>query len=92
MSDTETETDSQEVDIENELENLEDRLDRIENNSSMNRISVQSHNIRVELNSEDCSLEKMVKMASSEMREREKMAMVGEYQVIEEEEMFEFIL
>ena len=74
--------------LEQQIKKLEDRVDTVEQNNSMNRISIQSHNIRVELSSEECDLDRMTEIASEEMSEREKQAIVGEYQVMEEENLF----
>jgi hypothetical protein len=93
MSDPDPETDETDQEVEEKIEELENQIEKIEERQQgRNQITVQSHSIQVHLSSEDCSMRDLARIASSEMEEREKMAMVGEYQVIEEEDMFEFIL
>lgn len=62
-------------------EELEDRV------SKTNSVNVSSHDITVRLNSETTDMEELVRMANETMEKREKAALRGEYEVLEEEDL-----
>ena len=63
-----------------------------ERTTQSNTVAVSSHDINVRLNSETESMERLVELANETMREREKQAIVGEYAVLEEQNMMGMIL
>ena len=75
--------------LETEVEMLEDRIDNLEQRNSTNRITLQSYDLRVEMSSEKCDMETITELASEELRKSEKRALYGEYQEMEEQEVFE---
>lgn len=78
--------------LEEKLEQLEQKIDNLENqthNHGSNHIEIRSYDLSVSANSSDCSMEKLAQICSAEMSKREKRALYGEYQELEEQEVFE---
>ena len=78
-------------DVEHTIEKaVSDELD--ERTSKLNSIAVTSHNLTVRLNSEESDMEELVEYANETIREREKHALIGEYEVLEEQDMMSMFL
>lgn len=87
MSESETE------DLNEKVEELEDKLERIdERTAGTNRIEMRAYDLSISLRSEETNMEKLACIASSEMDTLMTKALVGEYQEIEEEDLFSIIL
>lgn len=78
-----------------EIEELRDKVDRLENKvervNGKNQLELKAYDISVKAQSEEASLCELARVCSSEMDELTKRALVGEYQEIEQEEMFSVI-
>lgn len=72
-------------------EKVQNAVDKKEVSGS-NKITVTSHSITVNLSSEESSMEELVEFADEMMTKREKQSIVGEYAVLEEEDMMGMFL
>ena len=66
-------------------ETVKEEVKKLRGNKN-NSITVHSHDISVNINSSEADLDQMVEFANEMMAEREKQALIGEYQVLEESE------
>jgi hypothetical protein len=88
MSESETEEDLNE-----KVEELENRVERLdERTAGTNRIEMRAYDLSVSMRSEESGMEKLAQIASCEMDSLMTKALVGEYQEIEEEDLFSIIL
>ena len=68
---------------------VEEKLKERESESDKNNsIKVSSHSISVHINSQTTEIDELTDIANEIMREREKQALRGEYEVLEEEDLF----
>lgn len=84
-------SDSENTDEElaHDVETLKEKVERLEENQKgKNRMTLTSHDISVRAVSEDTNLETMSEILSDEMEEMSKRALMGEYQTLEEENLF----
>lgn len=80
-------------DSENKIEELERELDRLESkvdsqNRGKNRIEVRAYDLAVSASSEEASMKDLQEVASDEMETLQRRALVGEYQELEEQNLF----
>ena len=73
-----------------EIERLEGEIERIEerHNKGKTTLKIRSHDLHVQASSEDATLREMSEILGDEMEELSKRALVGEYQKLEEEDLF----
>ena len=73
-----------------EIERLEGEIERIEDRTNRGKTTLQirSHDLHVQASSEDATLEEMSEILGDEMETLSKRALVGEYQKLEEEDLF----
>lgn len=82
MSETESE------DLNNKVEKLENRVERLdERTKGTNSIEMRAYDLSVSMRSEEAGMEKLARIASSEMNEMMERALIGEYQELEQEEL-----
>lgn len=72
--------------LEDKIENLENKVER--NSQGKNRIEVQAYDLRVQADSEDASMEDLQGVVSEEMEKLQEKALIGEYQALEENNLF----
>lgn len=82
MSDSETKLDE----LEQEIDRLEDKVERT--SQGKNRLEVKAYDLSVTVDSEEASLEELQEVAAEEMETLQKRALVGEYQQLEEQNLF----
>ena len=72
------------------LERLEGEVERIEErqDTGRNTLELQSHDLRVKATSEDCDMQTLAVILSGELEEMSRRALIGEYQQLEQENMF----
>jgi hypothetical protein len=89
MDDPDSDLDS----VEASVEELEQKVERIEDSTSgRNQIRMQAYDISIQAQSEDTEMGELIELCSDEMDSMLTKALVGEYQELEQEEMFSFLL
>lgn len=89
MDDPESQNDS----VEESIEKLEEKVEQLENQTQgRNQVQLQAYDIRVNASSEDTEMEDLAEICSSQMEHMMQRALIGEYQELEEQEMFSFLL
>lgn len=84
MPDTQSEDD-----IEDKVERLEAKIDRLEETAGgNNQIRIQAYDLSIKASSEETGMRELLNMCSSEMDDLMKQALIGEYQQIEREDLF----
>jgi hypothetical protein len=85
--------DSENESLEASVEELENKVERLENETQgRNQVQMQAYDIRINASSEDTEMEELMELCSTEMDSMLTQALVGEYQELEQEEMFSFLL
>lgn len=72
--------------LKKKINDLEEDIDN--KTSGKNRIEVKAYDLSVTIDSEEASISELREVASDEMETLQKRALVGEYQQLEEENMF----
>ena len=89
MDDPESSSES----LEESVEELEQKVERLEDTTSgRNQIRMQAYDISIQAQSEDTEMGELIQLCSDEMDSMLTQALVGEYQELEQEEMFSFLL
>lgn len=84
MSESQTEDDLNE-----KVEELENKIDRIdERTQGKNQIRIQAYDLSIDAKSEETSMQNLLRMVSCEMDSLMTQALIGEYQELEEEDLF----
>jgi len=87
MSESETE------DLTEKVEQLESKVERLdERTKGTNSIEMRAYDLSVSMRSEEASMEKLAQIGSCEMEKLTRRALIGEYQEIEEDDLFSIIL
>lgn len=89
MDDPDSENESLEASVQ-ELENKVERLE--EQSTGRNQIQMKAYDIRVQANSEDIGMEELASICSQQMDEMMQKALIGEYQELEEQDLFGVLL
>lgn len=72
-----------------ELKDKVDRLeDRVERQSNKNQLELKAYDLQVKAQSEEASLYEIARVCSQEMNQLTERALVGEYQELEEQNLF----
>jgi hypothetical protein len=81
------------ADLEEKVDELENKVERIdERTKGTNSIEMRAYDLSVSMRSEEASMEKLAQIGSCEMEKLTRRALIGEYQEIEEEDLFSIIL
>lgn len=85
--------DSEPEDLEEKVNELEDKLDRVEERTNgKNQIRISAYDLTIDAKSEETSMKNLLRMVSCEMDSLMTRALVGEYQELEEEDLFSMML
>ena len=89
MDDPDSDLDSPETSV----EELEERIESLENETTgRNQVQMQAYDIRINASSEDTDMEELIELCSGEMNEMMRQALVGEYQELEQQDLFGVLL
>jgi len=76
-------------DLSRKVDELESKIERIdERTQGKNQIRIQAYDLSIDAKSEETSMRELLRMVSSEMDSLMTQALVGEYQELEEEDLF----
>ena len=85
MSESQTSDD----DLEQKINELESKVERIdERTQGKNQIRIQAYDLSIDAKSEETSMRELLRMVSCEMESLTQRALIGEYQELEEEDLF----
>jgi len=81
------------ADLEEKVDELESKVDQLdERTAGTNRIEMRAYDLSVSMRSEEAPMEKLAQIGSCEMEKLTRRALIGEYQEIEEDDLFSIIL
>lgn len=84
--------DSETTEIEEQVEELESKVERLEERTNgNNQIQMQAYDLSIKASSEETGMKELLSMCSAEMDDLMTQALVGEYQQLEETDLFEQI-
>jgi hypothetical protein len=76
-------------DLEEKVEELESKIDRIdERTQGKNQIRISAYDLSIDAKSEETGMRELLRMVSCEMDSLMTQALIGEYQELEEEDLF----
>jgi len=75
--------------LRDKIEELEDKVERIDERTvGKNQIRIQAYDLSIDAKSEETGMKELLRMVSCEMESLTQRALVGEYQELEEEDLF----
>lgn len=76
-------------DVEERIKKLEDKIDVLQKQAEGDdKIRIEAYDLKVEASSEETAMEDLMEMCSDEMENLTRRALIGEYQELEEEDLF----
>jgi len=89
MPDSETTDDS----IEEQVEELQSKVEDLEEQSiGKNQIRLEAYDLKIKASSEETGMRELLSMCSAEMDDMMKQALIGEYQEMERQDLFDRML
>jgi len=84
-----SESQTSDDDLEQKINELESKVERIdERTQGKNQIRIQAYDLSIDAKSEETSMRELLRMVSCEMESLTQRALIGEYQELEEEDLF----
>jgi len=78
---------------ETSVEDLEQRIESLEEQTTgRNQIRMQAYDIQVQANSEDTPMQELADICSEQMDDMMQKALIGEYQELEQQDLFSVLL
>lgn len=88
-----TENETEEQDVEEKVDKLENKVERLEEKTNgKNQIRMQAYDLKIKASSEETGMREMLAMCSAEMDDLMQQALIGEYQQMEQEDLFSQLL
>lgn len=85
--------DSETTEIEEQVEELQSKVEDLEEQAQgRNQVRIETHDQAVEVSSEVTDIETLMELSSEEMEKVNKRALLGEYQVLEEQNLHSRLL
>ncbi|GAA0274097.1 hypothetical protein [Halobacterium noricense] len=87
MPDTTTDSDNSE--LHEKVEKLENKVERLDEQAQgKNQIRIQAYDLSIDAKSEETGMRELLQMVSCEMDSMMTQALIGEYQELEQEDLF----